>query len=458
MGSLNIPTVHSIESFKNEPLLNSVLEKFKNTYGSTPNFVVRVPGRVNLIGEHIDYCGYSVLPMALDQHILIAVSPTGDTSLNLVNVNSKYSTFNGNIKNLNVDDPSLGVLWHNYVLCGIRGVAETYGTKGIVGMNLCVAGNVLPNSGLSSSSALVCAAALATSHANQISLSKEELASLCAKSERYIGTEGGGMDQAIAFLAKPGCAKHISFKPLRSADVKIPAGLAILVAHSFAELNKAAGDQFNHRVAECRLASVILAQKSGLTTWKNLLVLADVQKELNVSLSDMVLRTSELLPKDTYSKEEICEILQISSDEVDQCFLPENTRNTKLFKLRQRATHVFEEALRVSKFQELCTIGSSQKELGELMNQSHDSLRDLYECSHPKLDALVEAARKNGALGARLTGAGWGGCMVALTTAEHADILIASLKETFYTSLPASEKLTGYVFHSQPGNGAFILE
>lgn len=458
MGSSESPTVVSIETYKNEPLLKSVLQKFKDTYGTAPAFVVRVPGRVNLIGEHIDYCGYSVLPMALNQHILIAAKATDDATLNLVNVNNKYSKYSGSIKDLNVGDPSQGVLWHNYVLCGIRGVAESSGGREIAGMNLCVAGNVLPNSGLSSSSALVCAAALATSHASQVLLSRVDLASLCAKSERYIGTEGGGMDQAIAFLAKPGCAKHISFKPLQGTDVKIPAGLAIVVAHSFAELNKAAGDQFNHRVAECRLASVILAKKSGLSDWKKLLVLADAQRQSNKSLSEMALLTSEVLPEEKYSKEEICKILNLTSDEVDQQFLPENTRSTKFFKLRQRATHVFEEALRVSKFQDLCLKDGSPKELGQLMNQSHDSLRDLYECSHPKLDELVAAARKSGALGARLTGAGWGGCMVALTTEEHADSLIASLQKSFYSSQPESETLTGYIFHSQPGNGGIILE
>lgn len=132
--------------------------------------------------------------MALKQHILIAVKPTDDALLHLVNVNSKYSSYNGSIENLryvlihvalffllvqllfssfllfyfSIIDQTHGVFWHSYVLCGIRGVVEVCKEKKLSGMQLAIAGNVLPNSGLSSSSALVCAAALATSHANQV--------------------------------------------------------------------------------------------------------------------------------------------------------------------------------------------------------------------------------------------------------------------------------------------------
>ncbi|KAJ1524989.1 hypothetical protein ONE63_009840 [Megalurothrips usitatus] len=453
---MDTPAVISLADNK-DAQLDKLIDKFEKCYGSQPSFVVRVPGRVNLIGEHIDYCGYSVLPMALEQHILIAAKPTEDAIIKIVNADPKYPPFEGDINNLRITSDS-GVYWHNYVLCGIQGISESMKAKRICGMHLTVYGSVLPNAGLSSSSALVCAAALVTSYANGLSLSKQDLASLCARSERYIGTEGGGMDQAIAFLARFGCAKHISFKPLQATDVKIPAGLAVLVAHSFAELNKAASDQFNQRVAECRLAAIILAKKSGLSNWREITVLADVQKQVGLSLSDMGVRCKEILSKDVYTKEEACEILELDSNLLEQ-YLPENTRSTELFKLRQRATHVFEEALRVSQFQEFCKIGGSGRELGHLMNLSHDSLRDLFECSHPQLDELVSCARKSGALGARLTGAGWGGCMVALALEEQADALMSSLKETYYraNSLGVKEN-DKFIFHSQPGGGAVILQ
>lgn len=459
MGSVDTPSIVPLDKYKNDPLLQNLVGKFNESYGVPPTFIVCVPGRVNLIGEHIDYCGYSVLPMALEQHILIAGKATDDATINLININPKYAPFKGNIMSLSFNTNDDGVQWHNYVLCGIKGVVESLNEQTLQGIDLAVAGNVLPNSGLSSSSALVCAAALATAHAHKKTFSKQELSSLCAQSERYIGTEGGGMDQAIAFLANKGCAKHISFKPLRAEDVEIPSGLAILVAHSFAELNKAASDQFNQRVAECRLASVILAKKTGLQNWKDLTVLADVQRELKVSLPDAILKTAEILSKDVFTKEEICEILGVDTNDLDSSYLPVNTRSRKSFKLCQRATHVFEEALRVSQFKDICKNGGSSKELGHLMNLSHDSLRDLYECSHPQLDELVSAARKSGALGARLTGAGWGGCMVALTTEEHAETLISSLKEKFYSTLITEDKRDEpFIFQTLPGNGAVIIQ
>ncbi|CAG9840200.1 unnamed protein product [Diabrotica balteata] len=91
----------------------------------------------------------------------------------------------------------------------------------------------------------------------QFQISKEKLASLCAECERYIGTQGGGMDQAIAFLATEGCAKHIEFSPLRSHDVTLPSKAIFVIAHSLTSMNKAATADFNCRVVECRLATQV---------------------------------------------------------------------------------------------------------------------------------------------------------------------------------------------------------
>ena len=95
--------------------------------------------------------------------------------------------------------------WYNYVLCGIRGILEEGGrNEPLTGLNMAISGNIPPSSGLSSSSALVCASALAVSHAHELSLAKDDLAEICARCERHVGTQGGGMDQAISFLATAG--------------------------------------------------------------------------------------------------------------------------------------------------------------------------------------------------------------------------------------------------------------
>lgn len=116
-----------------------------------------------------------------------------------------------------------------------------------------VDGNIPPAAGLSSSSALVSAAVLSTAHLYGVSLNKQHLATVAAKCERYIGTQGGGMDQAIAFLAKQGCAQYIEWEPLTATPVQLPSNTIFVIANSLTEANKAATHDFNQRVVECRL-------------------------------------------------------------------------------------------------------------------------------------------------------------------------------------------------------------
>lgn len=120
-------------------------------------------------------------------------------------------------------------------------------------MLVAVSGNIPPASGLSSSSALVSAAALTTSYANRFSLNKQYLSTIAADCERFIGTQGGGMDQAIAFLAEKGCAQFIEWNPLKATAVSLPNDLVFVIANSLAEANKAANSDFNERVVECRI-------------------------------------------------------------------------------------------------------------------------------------------------------------------------------------------------------------
>ncbi|KAK9738071.1 GHMP kinases C terminal [Popillia japonica] len=321
-----------------------------------------------------------------------------------------------------------------------------------------VHGTVPPSAGLSSSSALVSAAALATAHAHKHRISKEKLANLCAECERYIGTQGGGMDQAIAFLATEGCAKAIDFSPLRCRDVVLPPGAVFVVAHSLAKLNKAATADYNCRVVECRLAAQIIAKKKGLD-WINIKRLGELQIALNVDLGTLITIVKEILHEGPYSKDEVLKVLDVSAEELTKTSLTPNTTHIQEFKLRDRALHVFTESLRVEKFIEECKNApasgdTSLQVLGRLMNESHDSLRDLYECSHPRLDRLVELSREL-TFGARLTGAGWGGCAVALVPRANIDKYISTLQEKFYDGTSA-EDLSKLVFSTSPNSGACI--
>ncbi|XP_033046062.1 N-acetylgalactosamine kinase isoform X8 [Trachypithecus francoisi] len=337
-------------------------EMFNSKFGSIPKFYVRAPGRVNIIGEHIDYCGYSVLPMAIEQDVLIAVEPVKTYTLQLANTNPLYPDFSTSANNIQIDKTK--ALWHNYFLCGLKGIQEHFGLSNLTGMNCLVDGNIPPSSGLSSSSALVCCAGLVTLTVLGRNLSK---------------------------------AKLIEFSPLRATDVKLPSGAVFVIANSCVEMNKAATSHFNIRVMECRLAAKLLAKYKNLQ-WDNVLRLEEVQAKLGISLEEMLLVTEDALHPEPYNPEEICRCLGISLEELRTQILSPNTQGVLIFKLYQRAKHVYSEAARVLQFKKICEEAPENmvQLLGELMNQSHMSCQDMYECSCPELDQLVDICRSAG--------------------------------------------------------------
>ncbi|VDI51374.1 N-acetylgalactosamine kinase [Mytilus galloprovincialis] len=433
-----------------------IKDKFMGSYGKKPDYYARASGRVNLIGEHIDYCGYSVLPMAIEQDVVIAVSSNDSGRLQLVNTNMEYGMFECDINDLSINKEK--PVWHNYFLCGLKGLLEHCKVTSPKGLQCVVDGTIPKSAGLSSSSALVCCAALVTMHANGQALSKKELSDMCAHCERFIGTEGGGMDQAISFMANKGTAKLIEFNPLKSTDVELPEDVVFVISNSCVELNKAATSHFNIRVVECRLASQIIAKTKGLK-WREFKRFADVQKALGLTLDEAVNVVKEILHQEPYTKEEVCGILEVTADELAQTSLSANTLDVKTFKLHDRATHVFSEANRVLQFKKTCDLKPADASvvLGNLMKDSHTSCRDLYQCSCDDLDRLVDICCQSGALGSRLTGAGWGGCAVSMVPANQVDSFIKSVTEKYYGKDDRlKEKVTENLFATQPGGGAAI--
>lgn len=438
--------------------LKNLKNTFETKYGESPLFYACAPGRVNLIGEHIDYCGYSVLPMAIEQNILAAVSVNNSGTIQLANTNPLYKDFTVSCSEdiaIDRDNPK----WFYYFLCGVKGIQEMFGIPRLAGMSCVVDGTIPPSSGLSSSSALVCCSGLLTMEANQKSLSKVALAEICAKCERYIGTEGGGMDQSISFLAERGTAKLIEFQPLRATDVKLPDGAVFVISNCCVEMNKAATSHYNIRVVECRIATKMLAKARGLES-SRLLKLAQAQTELKASLEEMLTLVDEVLHPEPYSREEICKVLGITSEQFSTDLLSANTQHMTQFWLHQRAKHVYGEAARVLQFKSVCDSepAESIQLLGDLMNQSHASCRDLYECSCPELDQLVDICLKAGAVGSRLTGAGWGGCAVSMVPTEKVESFLQAVRAAYYLPDPrraAMEKQS--LFVSKPGGGAAIF-
>ncbi|CAM0877691.1 unnamed protein product [Alopecurus aequalis] len=460
-------------------------DRFRDLYAARPALFARSPGRVNLIGEHIDYEGYSVLPMAIRQDMIVAIRKAGDGArqVRVANVDDKYPTC------VYPADPDKEIdiknhKWGHYFMCGYKGVYEYARSKGIdmgepVALDVVVDGTVPQGSGLSSSAAFVCSATIAIMGILEKNFPKKEVAQFTCQSERHIGTQSGGMDQAISIMAKPGFAELIDFNPIKATDVQLPSGGTFVIAHCLAESKKAetAATNYNNRVVECRLAAIVLAIKLGMDTKKALssvTTLSDVEG-LCVSFagkegsSDPGVAVKNLLHEEPYTTEEI---EKITGQSLASVFQSSQTsldvlRAAKHFKLFQRAFHVYSEARRVYAFRDTVYSKLSDedmlKKLGDLMNDSHYSCSVLYECSCPELEELVKVCRDNGALGARLTGAGWGGCAVALVKESIVPQFILNLKEKYYKSridrgVIKPSDLGLYVFASKPSSGAAILK
>jgi len=455
MGSLNIEKLDANEQDK----YGTLVTEFKNVYSKSADYVIRVPGRVNLIGEHIDYCGYAVHPMAIEQDIILIVQVSSDDKLHLKNVNNeRYKDFSMDVsKNIEISTSTIN--WWSYFLCGLKGVYEDMKIEHPKGMKILVSGCIPPSAGLSSSSALVVGASLVAAVCNNISVDRSVLASLCARAERFIGTQGGGMDQAIELLAQAGQAKLIEFNPLVAHDVQLPAGSVFVIANSLQEKNKAASNEFNSRVVECRLAAKILAKQilQG-DKWKDVKKLRDVEKESGKSLDDLVKSLNDILPKQIYSREDVLQILQITDQQLREDILTANTQELQTFKLQQRARHVLSESSRVYKFREVCNSAKGEESLvrlGKLMSESHHSCRYDYECSADGLDKLVDLAIKHGALGSRLTGAGWGGCTVSLVPEQKVSEYLHNIKTEYYSHVDNPEAA---IFVSKPSAGAMVWQ
>jgi len=224
------------------------------------------------------------------------------------------------------------------------------------------------------------------------------------------------------------------------------------------ESNKAetAPQRFNKRVVECRLAAKILGKTLSTSTSSSAPssasaslpdTLRQVQESLSCTLDQMIVHVNTVLHKQPYTIEEITQILGPSQS----VQVPPNLSNE--FHLWKRAFHVYNESLLVQKFHQ----GGKAEVLGDLMNKSHQSCKELFECSCEELDNLVEICRSAGALGCRLTGAGWGGCTVSLVPHEIVGSFLQIVRKKYFGKV-TEEAVGECLFQTSPGNGAFIVK
>ncbi|KAF5838871.1 ribosomal protein S5 domain 2-type protein [Dunaliella salina] len=458
---------------------------FSKTFHAEPECFARAPGRVNLIGEHIDYEGYGVLPMAIKQDTIVAVKKGGD-KLVISNVDGnayKTQTFETDPKQeVDVANHS----WANYFMCAYKGAFELLEAKHSkvpepCGLQIMVHGVVPLGGGLSSSAALVCSSMLAVLAAHGITADKSEVAEFAAKAERYVGVTSGGMDQAISMMGMLGVAKLIEFNPVRASDVVLPPNAVFVVANSLAVSNKAeaAPRRYNLRVVECRLAAIMMTLALGATpeASRSVQTLKDVEPKVAESLGSPGLdacleAVHKHLHEAPYTHDELETALGVPLDSLytgspASLKVLQVAREGGGFKLRQRAEHVFEEEKRVLEFKAVCDGSASADDklasLARIMNASHESCVRLYECSCPELEELTTKAKEAGALSSRLTGAGWGGCTVSLLAEGRVDEFLQSLRNSFYQSRISSghtkeEDMPKVLFASKPSSGAAVLQ
>ncbi|NIM49900.1 MAG: galactokinase [Gemmatimonadales bacterium] len=398
------------------PRLEQLQSAFARLYGSPGgSHVVRAPGRVNLIGEHVDYNGLAVLPMAIQRCVAILYRRRDDRTVRIANLDPRFTprtfTLDTSIEPFPAGD------WGNYVKAAAQGLARRFGS--ICGFDAVVSSDIPIASGLSSSSALVVASALPLVQANDLAIQRIELAELLARAERYVGLQGGGMDQAICLEAKPHSAARIEFDPLRVSDRPIPGEWQFVVAYSLvrAEKSGAARDIYNARTRECGEALAIVTQGLGLgsETQSYTTLIA------NVGVEVLLERAAGLLDE----------------------------------KLGRRFRHVVTEATRVDEAEAAMADGDLGT-FGRLMSESHLSLRGDYEVSCRELDELTDIALLGGAVGARLTGAGLGGCVVALCAGEGVETVLRELSDRFYQTREYDGSLADHLFVAEPSEGASV--
>ncbi|MCL4402958.1 MAG: hypothetical protein M1436_09905 [Acidobacteria bacterium] len=338
--------------------------------------LISVPGRVNLIGEHIDYHGLPVLPMAIGRRIYIAFRPRPDRIIRAFSAGYGERRFEWT----QPLEPGASGDWENYLKAAAQAVAGRWGAGR--GIDAAIVSALPAAAGLSSSSALLTGFTLALLAANGVHATFPELMDVLPEGEQYVGTRGGAMDHAAVLASAPGCALHINFIPLEVSHVPIPRDWGFLVAHSLTTAEKS-GElraQYNSR----RTAGTRALEKLGFASYAE-------ATERGLDRLD---------------------------DEERRCFL-----------------HVVGEARRVEEAVAAMRSGDARR-FGRLLNESHESMRDLLRISCPALDELAVAAREAGALGARLTGAGFGGCAVVFCELSGRERVAAELVRRFYAQRP----------------------
>ena len=365
---------------------------FTALFGQAPEIISEAPGRVNLIGEHVDYCDGFVMPFAISDRTYAAINRRSDRKIRIASAQRPGEIIETSLDHLSPDKAGD---WERYIL----GVIWAFGDRITTGLDILVDGRVALGAGLSSSAALECSIAIALNQLFAADLSLPELARLAQRSENdYVGMPCGIMDQSVSLMAQAGNALLLDCRDLSTEQIPFDlasSSLELLVIDTRAHHALVDGG-YAERRASCESATAKLGVKA---------------------LRD-------------------CSISQLESS------------REKLTELEyMRAEHVVNDIARVHQCVEQLK-RADFKSVGEILTQSHASLRDRFEISCPELDLAVATALSNKSLGGRMIGGGFGGSAIALfrvADIEPAKVAIAAAfkaagftEPRFFTSLPSS--------------------
>jgi galactokinase len=346
---------------------------FESSFGATAKHVASAPARVNLIGEHTDYNGGEVLPIGIDRRTYVAVRAraTGEESRAASSTHEGIGTFSAR-------HPVKSGEWWDY----IAGVVQELRESGadVPPLEIAVTSDVPAGAGLSSSAAIAVASALAIGDLIGLSMPLQQAAELAWRGEtRFVGMPCGIMDQFASALATERTALHLWCDTKRTEHVRCDESLLIFDTGVSRGLRSSA---FATRRDECVRALAVLQRR----------------------------------------RPELTQLAHATRSDVEQAELDPV--------LRARATHVVEENARVR--DAVAELAASGTIPGALLVASHASLRDLYDCSCPELDWFVDhALEQPGIRGARLTGAGWGGCAIATGAPEALESAMGGLEMAY---------------------------
>ena len=372
----------------------NIREDFAKLFGLNPDLVSSAPGRVNLIGEHIDYSDGFVLPFAIQARTYCALRIRSDERIRVATNQHKRDIFESSISELK---PQTGPVWSRYIL----GVLWALGVK--VGVEILVDSEVPSGAGLSSSAALECSVAIALNHHLELGRSLTELARITQRAENeYVGVPCGIMDQSISLMGRAGHALLLDCRDLSTRQIKVDFesnNLKLLIVDTRAHHALVDGG-YAERRAQCES----VAKALGVRAMRDL------------SLGELEAARTRL-PDVNY----------------------------------KRARHAVTEISRVLEAVKVLEADDFSN-FGDLLTKSHQSLRDDYNVSCPELDLAVDTALNLGALGARMVGGGFGGSAIALIRSDDAAKVALGIEQAFEKRGFSSPRF----FDSLPGDGARV--